>query len=579
MPFKTPITIREAVSAIHENRFLLPSIQRELVWGEDRIVRLFDSLVRGYPIGSFLFWSVPSSHRTEFEFYEFMRSYHEQQHTHNPKAHTDGVGDITAVLDGQQRLTALYLGLLGTYASRIKWRRRNDPAAYPTRQLYLNISEPLSEDRQHEYDLLYDFQFLTSQDAKDKNGAHWFKVGKILEFPENSPVEVQRYLTREGLGNSEFAGESLFKLHQIVHKDPVILYFEEPEPDLDKVLEIFVRINSGGVLLSYSDLLLSIATSQWQELDAREIVYTLVDELNSVGNGFRFNKDFVLKACLVLTDVDVAFKVRNFTKSNTRLIELGWDEISVALRTSVELAASFGFDGDRLLSNNALIPIAYYLRRAGIQRSFVSQAAHREERERIRKWLITAQIKGVFGGQSDTILRNIRIVLQDNGGEFPVERIEAELLKTGRSASFTEDEVDQLMALRYCNSETFLVLSMLYPNLDFRNLFHLDHIFPKSRFTASRLTRAGVSQEDQPQYLDRYNYLGNLQLLEGPVNLEKMDRAPEDWMNAVCPSPQARQAYLTTHHFPDVVPSFDNFPEFFDKRESLMFEQLKKILM
>ena len=106
MGFQTPINLKEAGEAIHENRFLLPSIQRELVWDEDRIEKLFDSLIRDYPIGSFLFWRVPVERVNDFQFYEFMRRFHERNFKHNPKANVVGVSEITAVLDGQQRLTA-----------------------------------------------------------------------------------------------------------------------------------------------------------------------------------------------------------------------------------------------------------------------------------------------------------------------------------------------------------------------------------------------------------------------------------------------------------------------------------------
>ncbi|RPJ49789.1 MAG: DUF262 domain-containing protein [Methanobacteriota archaeon] len=108
MSFERPITIREAVDNIHRKEYLLPAIQREFVWDDDQIVRLFDSLMRGYPIGSFLFWKVEKDRSKRFQFYEFIRNYHQRDCKHNPKADISGEEGITAVLDGQQRLTALY---------------------------------------------------------------------------------------------------------------------------------------------------------------------------------------------------------------------------------------------------------------------------------------------------------------------------------------------------------------------------------------------------------------------------------------------------------------------------------------
>ena len=77
---------------------------------------------------------------------------------------------------------------------------------------------------------------------------------------------------------AKFANKALSKLHSIIHIMPTISYYLEKSEKLDKVLNIFIRINSGGTILSYSDLLLSIATAQWEEKDAREEIINFVDE-------------------------------------------------------------------------------------------------------------------------------------------------------------------------------------------------------------------------------------------------------------------------------------------------------------
>src|SRR5690606_27315095 len=112
----------------------------------------------------------------------------------------------------------------------------------------------------------------------------------------------------------------------------------------------------------YSDLLLSIATAQWKEKDAREVIHDFVDEINNIGEGFSFNKDFVLKSCLVLADFgDIKFKVDNFTKANMKVIEASWECIAAAIRSSVQLVAKYGYNRDTLTATNAIIPIAYFI--------------------------------------------------------------------------------------------------------------------------------------------------------------------------------------------------------------------------
>lgn len=576
MPFKTPITIKEAVNNIYTRKYLLPSIQRELVWDVEQITKLFDSLMRDYPIGSFLFWKVDSDEKRNFQFYEFIRKYHEKNSKHNPKANLDGEGEITAILDGQQRLTSLYLGLKGSYAYKIPRRRWNDPTAFPERALYLNL---LSESG--EFDMKYDFEFLTKGESESRSDqTYWFKVGEILDFSADDPSQIYSYLVNNGLATNKYAGQCLFKLHKIIHTDRLINYFEEEEQDLDKVLRVFVRINRGGTQLSYSDLLLSIATSQWQEKDAREEILKFVDEINEMRDGFLFDKDFVLKSCLVLSDfTDIAFKVTNFNAANMRTIEKRWEDMSSALRLAISLVASFGFNWQTLTSNYAVIPIAYYLLRKGADGSFIQAGRYENDRGTIRKWLIIALLKRIFGGQPDNVLRPIRNVLRENHNAFPFEKIRNEL-KGARSMKFEREEIENLLNYKYGGRYTFLVLSLLYPSLDYRNQFHQDHIFPRSFFSnAKKLSSKGIPTEKYPFYLENFDYLGNIQLLEGVPNQEKRDKDFKEWFEQTNRDTQSKTDYRAKHHVPDMGASFDNFEDFFLGREELLFNKLKPILL
>ena len=72
MSFQTPITIKEAIENIESNKFLLPSIQREFIWKHEKVEWLFDSLMKNYPISSFLFWQVNSEVKKGYKFYKFI---------------------------------------------------------------------------------------------------------------------------------------------------------------------------------------------------------------------------------------------------------------------------------------------------------------------------------------------------------------------------------------------------------------------------------------------------------------------------------------------------------------------------
>ncbi len=579
MAFQTPITVKEALENIDQKRYLLPAIQREVVWNVEQIERLFDSLLRDYPIGSFLFWHVERKNADNFQFYEFMREYHERDNSHNRKANVSGRDDVTGILDGQQRLTSLYLGLKGSYAYKELRKRRDNPNAFPKRRLYLSLLALANND---EGDMIYNFAFLTDEEKESQQDTFWFQVGDILDIKNQAGVNkflIQNKLMNRPGEQAEFANETLFKLWSVVHESRVINYFLEKDQSLDKVLNIFIRVNSGGTILSYSDLLLSIATAQWKQLDAREEINGFVDELNAIGSGFNFDKDFILKSCLVLGDFnEIAFKVDNFNKSNMLKIENEWDDIASALRHAVTLISSFGYNRDRLTSNNAVIPIAYYLLKKEIPNNYVEANKFREDREVVRLWLILSLVKRAFGGHPDTVLLPIRQILRKQKGTFPLDEIKDKFRGTTKSLQVTEDDIENLVLSRYGQGYTFSTLSLLYPTLDYRNKFHIDHIFARSLFTRTKLAKRGIPEGDVDFYMESMDRLPNLQLLEGIPNQEKSDSEFENWLKKTCAGKPARADFCAKHFIPDCALSLENFQGFFEERKTLLKQKLAEIL-
>ncbi len=572
-------TISTVLDNIARRRYLLPAIQRELVWDQDQITKFFDSLMRGYPIGVFLFWLVRKENSNNYQFYEFIGDYHERDNFRNPKANVSGSEDITAILDGQQRLTALYIGYLGSYSYKMPYKRWDNDEAFPKRHLYLNILSG-SDDM----DMEYDFRFLTESEAKQKDeSTFWYRVKDMMLLKDISEI-FNGYLGDQDQEKIEkhkacFAFKALTRLFQITHQDGLVSFFLEKSDDLNKVLNIFIRVNSGGTQLTYSDLLLSIATAQWQQKDAREEISGLVDELNGIGNKFAFNKDFVLKASLVLGDFsDIRFMVDNFNKRNMNIIEQRWDEITTALRLTTHLVYSFGFNRDTLTSNNALIPIAYYLLKKGNPKNFILSSHYLKDRATIQKWLILSLLKKAFSGQPDNVLRPLREILSKNSSDFPLQEIIGRFRGTNRSLIFDTDDIENLLYYGYGQAYTFSVLSFLYPAHDFRNQFHVDHIFPKSIFTRSKLQKKGIDVDKLDFYLSNYNAIANLQLIEGVPNQEKGSTDFKEWVDKTYPNPSDKKNYMDKHYIPDVDLDIKNFDKFIEERKKLLIAKFQSIL-
>jgi hypothetical protein len=557
---------------------VLPAIQREFVWGTDQICMLFDSLLRGYPFGSFLFWKVRKDNTRKYVFYDFIREYHARDAPHCDVLDLQGEAGVIAILDGQQRLTSLNIGLRGSHAEKLPHKRRANDQAYSKKHLYLNLRAAPDD---QELGLKYDFKFLTRERAEEDSGAerHWFKVSEVLDMA-SGPL-MFRYIQRAGLAEHETAFEVLDRLHAVVHRDLLINFFEEEDQDLDKVLNIFIRVNSGGTVLSYADLLLSIATAQWKGRDARQEVYTLVDEMNEAGYGFAFPKDLVLKAALVLADIpDVAFKVTNFNTANMTRIESKWDTIGRSLKLGAELLADFGFSQRTLTANNVLIPIAYYLMMRGVKDNYLTHLSEAEDREKIRTWTVRSLVKaGVWGSGLDTLLRSVRDVLAREGKDgFPLAQVEAAMVPLGKSLRFEEDELEALLESEYGHRSTFAILSLLYPGHDLRNEFHEDHVFPKSLFKKKQLAAAGLTPAQAEAFIDNANMLPNLQLLEGPFNVQKSAKLPHDWIKGQFPDDVARNAYAAKHDLGTIPTDVTGFGSFFDSRRARLAVRLHKLL-
>ncbi len=578
MAFIEPITIELAIENIHKRKYLLPAIQREFVWKPEQIEMLFDSLMRDYPISSFLFWEVEKESVNKFQFYEFIRNYHEKKNRHNPKANLNGENEIIAILDGQQRLTSLYIGLKGTYSYKLPRKRWETDSAFPERFLCLNLTEKAPEEGNE-----YIFKFLTKKEIENSEiGYKWFVVGDILKFEDLYEINTLLYEKEfDDFDNTQkkFASKALGKLYKVIRDNKSINFFLERGESLDKVLNIFIRVNSGGTKLSYSDLLLSIATAQWKEKDAREEISRLVDEINSIGNGFSVSKDLVLKSSLILSGLkNIAFKVDNFNQENMLLIEKKWDNISKSLKLAFELVSSFGYSSDTLTSNNAVIPIALYLYKNNSPQNFITSLSFQEDRQKIFRWLSISLLKRIFSGQPDNVLRPIRDVISESQEEFPYSEIYEKLKKTTKSMVFDEDEMDVILDQTYGSNHTYSAIALLYPSLDFGIKFHQDHCHPKKFFTKKILEDSGYSVEKRDFYINNFNTLANLQLLEGTLNQEKSDMPLKTWLEKITSNNQTLDLYCKRNYIPNCNLEFDNFEEFIIERRKLMKAYLKDIL-
>ncbi len=534
MSFQAPISISDVLSRVDDRRLLLPAIQREFVWESEKIEWLFNSLLQGYPIGSFLFWQVRDADKKDYPYYELIRTYRERYATFVKDAfNTAGHLDFDAVLDGQQRLTSLYIGIKGTYAykmPRVWWE--DTEKVLPTRKLYLNIVRPAVGNDDDEPGRVYEFKFLT-KDEFEKDQESWFRVGRILEV--KGAYELHQLIASEGLQQNQFAFEALSKLHTVVHIDRVINYYLVASADADRALNVFLRVNSGGEPLSLSDMLMSTAIAHWNVRDARKEIFGLVDQVRA--RGFFIDKDFILKACLYLYSGDIRYKISNFSASHVNQFERHWDEIQAAILSVFELVRGFGFDDVSLTSNNALLPIVYWVHHKELAGRIGSQIALRDDRETI------VLLKQIFGTHADTILAAIRRAFFEGSfgphyikathHKFPAGEIGQVLSQHGKDQQVTNEFIEALLETQYEDKQAFSILALLAPNLDYKNGdFHKDHLHPKDGFKKRQLVAAKIPEADMEFYSDatNWNSILNLRHLDANENRSKQTTPLSDWV-------------------------------------------------
>ena len=575
MPFETPITIKAALDQIHRQTYVLPAIQREFVWRAGQIERLFDSLMRGYPIGSFLYWKVQRENVHDYRFYDFMFDYDQRKPRNNPINPNRLTSDITAILDGQQRLTALNIGIRGSYASKLPRLWWNNPDAFPKKRLYIDLLRSTEEDEDSN---LYSFRFLTQKEAcNSTDDVFWYCLKDILKIPDEADIVDIVY--DKGIKSPRNAHKTLIRLHRLIYTDGVIARYEEDSQDLHKVVNIFVRVNSGGTVLSYSDILMSMATAQWDELDARAEIYGLVDEINDIRNGFAFDKDWVLKAALVLSDIpDVGFKVSNFNSTNMKHLQRNWEQIKTTLRTTVRLISRYGFSRSTLTATNAALPIAYYIQQRDLGDELINSHHHASDRESIRLWLTRSLLKrGFWGAGVDSLLGALRSTIREHGAtRFPSGELYNMLRARGRSLSFENEELEDLVEN---TRRAFLLLSLLFPSSLVRDsVVHIDHVFPRSRFTRTRLRKAEMPDDEIDRSLENSNRLPNMQLLNETENMEKSDRMPREWIDKFYNTVETREGVVKAHDLGDIPQNLAGFNGWYEARRERMLGKLRNIL-
>jgi hypothetical protein len=372
----------------------------------------------------------------------------------------------------------------------------------------------------------------------------------------------------------------LAALHKRIREQDLINYCEVDKDELEDILKIFVRVNSGGTVLNKTDLLFSTIVATWD--DGRDQIENLLTQINERGDGFSFGVEYLMRCCLVLSDGPEAYRVNAFRSENVKKIQAQWPKIAEAVKETVDLLVEFGFSSSVLTSQNATIIVAYYIYKGG--------GLDGESKKDIRKYLIHALLTGLFGDSQDQLISTLRSAFREEAesetGEmvyrgryasFSFEEVLKIKLPQHKSLAVTEDDIDGFLQSTKGPS-SFFVLSLLYPHLRYGEVvFHQDHIHPESAFTEEKFREMGIPEEQWQAWYDRRDCVPNLQLMEGSQNVSKNATPLIDWVGQM--TEFARTVFAKENYFPDGVGlEFKDFDAFFEQRRKVLRRELMRVL-
>lgn len=554
------ITIAEAVNCIKDNKYVMPAFQRDFVWNMPQIEKLWDSILQDYPISNFLFWKIGENNVSEdTNFCYFLKDVYfnnaKQPKSANYELHgvcfekTD-----TAVLDGQQRLTSLYLSLIGNTEILAKYSRSSSNGIKSRLVIELNQNK-LDVDEEGYNSKKYDIRFT------DKIGLlspTQFELKKLMDpmfqNKDTRNIEFEKIISMVPSDSREYARDILNKLYSKIFDEKLINYTELVDMQQEDALEVFVRFNSGGKALSKSDISMAILESYWpnSKTEFGKILQSSYSD---------FGTDFIIRTALMLYANVVK---SNISKSTATTLKNDWINFTKTLQKLDELLKTFNIDVKRFSSSwNVLLPIIYAIH---------YNPDYNENAEEIKIYLLRSILFTYFQSGTTGKLNILKNMLNEYDRKFDRTWLDNNI----RALELNEAKIEDILNSQ--KKDRVTAEALFYLNRDWikSNLnYELDHLHPYARF--DRSAPAYISNEDWAKWRQNRNKLPNLWPLVGRDNGSKNDMALIDYYNEKTKEQQLE--FIKQAIIPEYIPlDIQHFGEFYEARKDLLRQKLIRLL-
>ena len=552
------ITIYEALTHIKNGKYVMPAFQRQFVWSMEQIEKLWDSILLHYPIATFLIWRVDDSNVSwDTSFCNFM-----QDVTFNSRKESDSVNyelvniDVkmtdSAILDGQQRLTSLYLSLFGEARIRSK-NARKKTGDYTITKLLIELNKDKIETDEEEYNTKkFDIKFHTGR----MSPTH-FDLKSILQdkFQNDSTREnaIEEAISLVPTHNKDYARNILRTLYHKIFVERLIRYTEILDMGQDDALEMFVRFNSGGKALKKSEITMSILEAYWPSAKT-EFGRALT------GSYSRFGTDFIIRTALMLYgDVvksNTSRKVANELKDN-------WGGFKKAMSNLEQVLNDMKIELDRFASSwNVLLPMFYFIY---YNPNYASRVGA------MRAYLLRAIFFNYFQSGTTGKLQQMRSKINEYDYEITVEMLD-QMPDLRITDGKLEDVLNAEKGSRVAG-EVLYHLSVEW--LNNVNKYEQDHLHPESKFGTSKPPQ--ITPENWAKWRGMRNRLPNIHLLSGRSNASKNDMRLVDYYSDMTEEQKIK------FHFEAMIPQgtsleIESFEEFYDARKNALSNKIRELL-
>ena len=531
--------ISTILDKIDGNQLFVPAFQREYVWKRDDAKQLIDSLVKEYPTGTMLTWETANPPELK-----------------GPHKYSEKQGAVKLLLDGQQRVTTLYMLINGDIPPYYTAPEiMND-----TRGLYVNVET---------LELLYYMKTRMENNPSWQNITDVFK-GKVSAFDLQAKyAEIGKLLEMDDLK----------KLNDNINAITRIRDREFPEQTIPvkatirEAIDIFYKVNASGVALTDAELALAQISGYWPQ--ARDRFKAKLAALEK--EGFVFKLDFivyVLLGCLYHLGSDMK---KLHDAENGEKIRAAWDRLDrQVLDYVVNLMRTNAFvdHTDEINSPYALVPIIIYC--------FDKNGTHLTDAEirKMVKWFFYSQVLSRYVSQLPQKLdRDLRTVAESPQPFDALLQVIAE--ESGRLEILPTEFVGRAvqhplfsMMRWYFKSRgavCFTTGMSLRKNMGSKYQLERDHIFPYSK-----LKEKGYGEGNRIKYALAQE-LTNRAILTQIANRQKSDEPAADYLKPVKTSfPKA----LELQCIPEVEDlwSIDNYEMFLETRRKMLAKHLNTFL-